>query len=453
MFRITHPALAFVAVALCLAGPRSARAQTACITPHVSGATNQGSICLVAALPDDADLSRAKTYADKRLAFHIWAWNTFLALNTPVGPQRGVPAPGKTPADPGTRVWESYKTSAETYPHPPAIPTAWDAPVPPPSPPAGCPASSGPLPVLSVADKGDDPALSEVTQPMSGKFGHLIDQNGNLVYLDALTNRPSYEFVVNNKFYDADVQATASQGQLLFPSGDRKTGAVPPIDLKPAWKVLAGKDNAATFYHRQAYVIDPVTRNCTIETVGLVGFHITAKTVTAPQWIWATFEHKDNAPDCAYPNGAASGCKPVSSQDHYSFYNPGCSACAINQLPTDTASRTPAQVARIVAIPADVKSVNTQVAALLKGSVWENYVLVDAQFPQSPDLLYGNPAPIALANSTLETFNQGASPATQTSSCLGCHFLAAPAGRSAGSTFSDFDWQMGKAKSYAGKTP
>jgi len=461
MIRITSPALAGAALALAalstsfLAAQPEAAAQTACVTPAVPGVSAQGQVCIAPQIPYDVNLSKAATTSEKKLAYDVWSWNAFIALNWPVSGQRGEPDTAKTLAGTGARVWESYKTTPETFPTPPAKPTAWNTPVDV-VPPANCPApptgwqASGWLNVLSRANKGDDPALSAVVQPMSGKFGHLIDQNRNYVYIDVMTNRQSYEFVVDNGFYDADKQAAASQQQLLFPSGDIATAKPAPINVKPAWKILAGADEPSRFYSRPAYVIEPGTGKCTVQTVGLVGFHLTAKTTAAPQWIWATFEHKDNAPDCSYPNGEAKGCTPaVTAGAHYSFFNSSCTTCKLNELPTSQTDRTPVQVARIVPIPDDVKAINQQVAGLLKGTVWANYVLVDTQFPLQPATLYGNPLPTRLANTVLETYNQGVSPLTQTSACLGCHFPASAAGVPPGTLFTDFDWQMHKAKSYS----
>ena len=61
--------------------------------------------------------------------------------------------------------------------------------------------------------------------------------------------------------------------------------------------------------------------------------------------------------------------------------------------------------------------------ALLKGTVWENYVLLATQWPSdfaSKTDPLGAPAPTYLANSTLETFSQGKVPLAS-SSCMACH--------------------------------
>jgi hypothetical protein len=80
--------------------------------------------------------------------------------------------------------------------------------------------------------------------------------------------------------------------------------------------------------------------------------------------------------------------------------------------------------------------------SLLHGTVWENYMLISTQWPsafactslhsQSPGALAPktdftkqpdmtcSPSPTFMANSTLETYSQGAVPQAS-SSCIGCH--------------------------------
>ena len=63
--------------------------------------------------------------------------------------------------------------------------------------------------------------------------------------------------------------------------------------------------------------------------MALVGFHIVHRTFSAPQWVWATFEHQANAPDYA---NVVNGNLPRSK---YSYFDPGCisNACTYNALP------------------------------------------------------------------------------------------------------------------------
>src|SRR6185503_7331521 len=93
------------------------------------------------------------------------------------------------------------------------------------------------------------------------------------------------------------------------------------------------------------------------------------------------------------------------------------------QFPTKFKS----QVVRINMVPApvlaEVTSLNKSFQGLLKGTVWENYMLLTTQWPSdfaSKTDPTGAPAPVYLANSTLETFSQGTIPLAS-SSCMACH--------------------------------
>ena len=67
-------------------------------------------------------------------------------------------------------------------------------------------------------------------------------------------------------------------------------------------------------------------------------------------------------------------------------------------------------------------AISTSRSGLLKGTVWENYMLLPrngrANFSKTDP--NGAPAPVYLANSTLETFSQGKVPLAS-SSCMACH--------------------------------
>ena len=113
--------------------------------------------------------------------------------------------------------------------------------------------------------------------------------------------------------------------------------------VKAAWKILDGNDDFNRFHRVSAYVFDAaggafgqeptVVESCRVETLGLVGFHIVHRTESAPQWVWSTFEHVDNAPwYYDFASGTPAGT--------YSFFEPascpareGEPACAFNQMP------------------------------------------------------------------------------------------------------------------------
>lgn len=114
--------------------------------------------------------------------------------------------------------------------------------------------------------------------------GALYDQNGNIMYYGV---------------YYADVQCDATlQG---FKEGT--------IEIKTAWKVLESPNSS--YY--------TIKNNLPSETMllGLVGIHLAIWTPKHPEMIWATWEHKENAPLC---NG-------TSPKQKWSFIGEEANAC------------------------------------------------------------------------------------------------------------------------------
>lgn len=93
----------------------------------------------------------------------------------------------------------------------------------------------------------------------------LYDQHGNILHY-------------NIWYSDAECQSTQSG----FAAGT--------FEIKVSWKIL---DNPDTSYYTM-----PASIRGKDVTLGLVGFHIANWTAKHPEMIWATFEHKNNAPLC-----------------------------------------------------------------------------------------------------------------------------------------------------------
>jgi hypothetical protein len=216
------------------------------------------------------------------------------------------------------------------------------------------------------------------------------------------------------------------------------------------------------------------------KTLGLIGFHVMHKTKSRLQWIWTSFEHVDNVPE--QKDIDTRRLKPS-----YNFYNPRCNttACPVNQTPprpwdpVDSLglkfhSPFKSQIVRTTPLTDDTKNMNRQFQGILKGSVWENYMLLSTQWPsdfncarkevadpkpelapntdveKEPDMNCA-PAPTFLANSTLETYSQGSIPLAS-SSCMACHGNATsyqlPAPDAAAKFFNqtDFTFMLEKAR-------
>jgi hypothetical protein len=226
-----------------------------------------------------------------------------------------------------------------------------------------------------------------------------------------------------------------------------------------------------------------VKRPCLPETLGLIGFHAVHKTVTRPQWIWTSFEHKQNVPDRDH-------VRTRSFNGPYNFFSVSCKGnCPIeNTTPPFPWDPDPAlelkfrkddsyksQIVRETPLTQAANNMNTIFQSMLKGTVWENYMLISTQWPSAfscaslrsqnfnapdpkndfirqPDMNC-SPAPTYMANSTLETYSQGDIPQAS-SSCIGCHgnavgFLTRAPNAKPGEIFlnqSDFTFMLEKAQ-------
>jgi hypothetical protein len=336
--------------------------------------------------------------------------------------RRGVPDAGKTAADPGPRVFETYKSLWEVFHDDGTPPTAnyndYDT--------AANNACSvnpefGDIVLASRAPYGD------IGQSGVGVFtGPLVAQNGRYVRYQTLYNQPAYDFIVRNKYYlraslpqsDSSARVPAMQ----FPNGS--------LALKAAWVDMTGFTDAQTrrYYTRLAILKDPASGTCSRVRVGLVGLHVVQKTPSRPQWSWSTYEHVDNVPP-AQPDGPGT----------FLFHDGGTAAMPDGNplflVPLAPQPVRPFNVVRSPRSPVhpNTTTMNRRYQELLKDTVWGRYQLVMTQWSRVP----GNQAnPVALtvtgdasttfpgvgagsafANVTLETFDQD----RVQLGCMGCH--------------------------------
>lgn len=271
----------------------------------------------------------------------------------------------------------------------------------------------------------------------------LNDQNGRRVYYEVRLNEVEYNYIVSRKLYLKANQTPP----INFPLGDPATKEAGAVHVKAAWKILnidgpGQKDIPDHFYTAEALIYTPGKASAFLAQVGLVGLHIVHKTASRPEWIWATFEHVDNAPDLPQGNN------PI-TPGTYNFTNATCpvATCTPNQTVSPDSTQ-PVQVLRMTTIEPDAQSLNQQWQAALRAwnpkSVWQYYQLVSTQWPAEPEntKIYGGPQPPFLANTVIETYFQGPSPANPTEkdpphSCMGCHGMFAPN--------KDFMFQLDKA--------
>jgi hypothetical protein len=136
-----------------------------------------------------------------------------------------------------------------------------------------------------------DPVLPEDIEQATQQV--LYDQAGNIVLYNVWYN-------------DIECQAT-SQG--FQPN---------TIEIKTSWRQLSKAD--PSYYTITATV--PAVSKQTL-TLGLVGFHLVMNTATHPEFVWATFEHNNNAPNCTSPQATPA--------DNWSFTSAACAGCLATQ--------------------------------------------------------------------------------------------------------------------------
>ncbi|WP_202944163.1 hypothetical protein [Cellvibrio japonicus] len=380
--------------------------------------------------------------------FDVFSWQSFVALNWPANPD-GTPnnnlVIGQNPN--GPVVWQSWRESYTIFLPDGATPAPWGQASSLPDACKGIDPGSIPPGTLQLTQVGKTPnVLDESGEPF--QTGPLIDQNGQYTRYEILTNETMFNYILNNKLYSKAGQK-AFNNDADFPPSISKTKQIGSIMLKAAWIKMGGKFNPKDYHTAMALVYNNpaeqhgVTPACSLEQVGLVGFHIAHKTIDEPQWIWSTFEHIANVP--------TKGEKPTRTT--YNYYDPACADCAINEPPPRpwnpaTPYTKPSQIERVIPITDDTRALNDlyhqALAAAVPNSVWLNYELVSTQWPtnaKSKTDPTGVPAPSFLANTTLETYIQGEIKQTS-SSCMACHNNAT------GTTgnFSDFTYLLQRAQ-------
>lgn len=401
------------------------------------------------------------TRLDPYPTFDAFAWRAFVALNWPArtGPAfRGEPDRTKSPADPGPRVWETFRSrddlfapSADPWPSPSPSFAGADGPTP-------CGEAGGARAVASFVP------YAEFNQPgvaAGQSLNPLVAQNHTYV---------RYEIRLNREEYDAIAASGWTRGA---PPPDVAHPADLPIGsiaVKASWRVLTATDTPAI---RARYYVVPgaeavdVAKSlaagrivCSRTDLALVGLHLMIKTRYRPQWIWATFEHVDNVP----PAGRGEAREPDARDAGapYSFFDAAAPERAlpplgspetepVSQANPPKADPAPMQVRRLRPVHASTMATNRAWWALpgIRGTVWERYMLVASQWPTAPvpagpqndgaffpGLAVDPSAPREnyqsadaasvdaenLSNTTMETYLQDTP-----SSCMSCHSILANA--------------------------
>ena len=367
--------------------------------------------------------------------FHQWAWQEFLWATQPASGTSApnfmgfaypgdlfvanpLPYPGRATA--GARTARNSRTAR---------------------------AGRGELLDLRPRDRKDDETINVDAISQAGTTNILIDAAGHPVYYVILIDSTWYTFA-RDSGYNRAAKRQAAPASLNFPTDGPGT-----LELKTAWRVAQMGDsvlipNAATRFITTRANIAPVrvaggkfvvdTANPVAATMALVGMHVVGTVPDHPEFIWATFEHVDNAPACAAT--PASTTNPATGQ-RWSFYTDSvkCAsvfgrACNKGQA-GGPASFAPTPVCQVnpwgdtTATPTtnaqNIQSLNASVAAQLTGqrALLKNYFLLGGQwtFPGGLPALFARGSDTTnihgsamLSNTTMESF-------TQSMTCFSCH--------------------------------
>ena len=236
-----HALVATVALALGLSGcgPKpeepAAKPAVAAVAPEPAPAICQASASWITNPAPPPEIASAETFCD----FYQFSWQWFLAQTSPVDAANA----GSERVFEQNRLMNPIVKSGQC-----SLPMLLGR------------ASAAQM--LAVRD--DKPLGLEDTQADGNA---MYDQNGNLLYY--------------NMWYSKAMCESTQQG---FAPGT--------FEIKVAWKVLPAAD--PTYYSMQA----TLPGGTTPVILGMVGFHLANWTQHHPEMIWATFEHKTNAPLC-----------------------------------------------------------------------------------------------------------------------------------------------------------
>jgi hypothetical protein len=272
-----------------------------------------------------------------------FAWQEFIALNWPAGPQEGQPGQRDTPSstcrfgdpspDCGLLVWETFRHKVEIFPGngnpfqvvpPPGYPGPagdmsfgydalpvynYSSPI------AACdPAQAGdPAPWINL-DETDQITLASMYAGVVEPSSSPGNSSPQLIRFLAKANRTLYTYVAeNSSATDADKQwwfaipadvvaatkAYLAQNQKSPDPGSSSMVSLPngTIEIKAGWRPLNVPEIKSGRFHTQTvrFYEGPGGAHCYRDaTWGLVALHIIHKTPSAPYFIYATFEQADN---------------------------------------------------------------------------------------------------------------------------------------------------------------
>jgi len=395
--------------------------------------------------------------------FKKFGWfsaHSWIAINWPAKPENGKPDYGaQFPPVEGDNatVWEYWKTASDVFLPDGSKPSQWtdkSQEIP-----AACQAGRKenlPNEYDKLKEAIPDGPTRLLTDYVNGEGDVVVDRNQELVRYETIMNEVVFNYIVSMRLYSTDgQQAYFDSGKKInFPPGNWFPETRGSYFLKAAWKILGPNEKSDDVHKAWAYIY-PVFKNgrliskCELRPVGLLGLHVIYKDVNAPQWGWATFEHKRNAPQW-HDVKRDKKTDPEQSNDYFLF-DRECVPTVVNdqvvssekcvsvntapQLFRSRSANEPPLSSQIVmlqdfgygysceAIPSDcnkhhVTYINSEFKRTLLKSVWKNYLLKGTQWVDISRLGQNPILPVVLANSAIESYAQA------TSSCIECHITA-----------------------------
>jgi len=392
-------------------------------------------------------LTQQQSFDEVQRLFDILSWQNFIALNWP---RYEDGRPMEQVSGSGERLWQGWKESYEVFKEDGSKPKPWGVQEFPPG--FKLEGGDGRRPLFRT-NRISQMHGANVDDEFDQAFtGPIWDQSGNMVRYEVLINEAEFDYLVLNELYNIDGQITFSKkhDRVTFPKASRnKAGAV---EAKLAWKVMdVSRDILERFLTQEAYIFNDENKSYSKALVGLVGMHISMKTASSPQWVWATFEHVDNTE--ANPLVEVNGKKLKPS-----FNDPDCQICPINVYPslkgdyTNKSGVQKNQIQRVLPIPMATQALNKQVQWLLaeQQSALQYYQLIGTQWPTDPaakpypvdqhsnanipklpeavtNKSGGVPTPTYLTNMVMETYFQGQTQTTTKKGTSGYNELIANA--------------------------
>ncbi|WP_159780401.1 hypothetical protein [Flavobacterium sp. 9AF] len=306
----------------------------------------------------------------------------------------------------------------------------------------------------------------------------LMDKNGNLIYYISFANDVYAQFLTMNYGKSNDSLKFPTTAADLKPINEfaKKNGVVLKdstalaMEIKTSWVVADTLIDTSKYITIEA-IIPTYKKTETVWVISgerkaklaMVGMHIVGSAAGHPEMIWATFEHKDNAPNDSYQyvddkgnvvtvpadgNGNWLLNTDVSSPanvSHMKFSHDSIIARANQTISPSNTVRTkpwgssyetqPNPEDKTPAIAnTKVIDINNSVTKYLPGSdIRKNYLFLGATwtsngvapngYSYSPSLTEAGVAigSSQLANSTMETYAQNGTAYSKYGSCFSCH--------------------------------